>query len=70
MRKGPNGERRSGDVVQRAHQVFQIAIGEAKDNVPTRKRKSGIAGATARASVLSAERRKEIAHKAASARWR
>jgi hypothetical protein len=69
MPKGPNGEQRPADVAQCAHKVFQIAIGEAEDKGPSRRRKSGLAGAAARAKTLSGERRSQIAKKAAAARW-
>ena len=69
MSRGPNGEKRSGDVAQVAHRVFQIAIGEEEDRYPSGKRKSGLAGAKARKERLSSARRSEIAKKAAAARW-
>ena len=40
---GPNGERRRGDVVQRAVQVARIATGEAAEELPEpRSRKGGV----------------------------
>lgn len=69
MRRGPNGERRPGDMAQVAHRVFQIAIGEAKDEKPSGRRKSGLAGAKARKKSLTASERSAIAKKAAAARW-
>gem|GEM_PF-5201106 len=52
--------------------VAKIATGEAVDEVkqavPGRKR-SGKAGAAARAKKLTAEERRAIAKKAAAARW-
>jgi hypothetical protein len=68
MRRGPNGERRTGDVAQVAYRVFQIAIGEEKDQKSGRRR-SGLAGAKARKNSLSASKRSAIAKKAAAVRW-
>lgn len=67
--KGPQGQRRSGDVAQVAHQVFAIAIGEEKDPKPSGRRESGLAGSKARRDSLSASKRSAIARKAAAARW-
>lgn len=51
--------------------VARIATSEVEDTSYTSKnrRKSGVAGAKARKEILSAERRSEIATKAATARW-
>ncbi len=71
MSRGPNGEKkRSGDVAQVAHRVFQIATGDAEDRIPSGKRNSGLAGAKARHENLDAAKRSEIARNAANARWR
>ena len=72
MPRGPNSEKRPADVVGCAIRVAQIATGEV---VELTKRKSGRvrsgkAGAKARAEKLTAEKRREIAKKAAVARWR
>jgi len=69
MRRGPNGERRSGDVAQVARRVFQIAIGEEKEEMPSGRRRSGLAGAQARKASLTREERRAVAKKAAAARW-
>lgn len=69
MPKGPNGQKRPADLAQRMHRVFQIAIGEEHDNLPSGRRKSGLAGSAARAKALTSKRRKAIAKKAAAARW-
>jgi hypothetical protein len=72
MPKGPNGERRPGDVIGCAVTVGRIATGDVEE-IPAIKSgrvKSGKAGAEARASKLSPERRTEVARKAADARWR
>jgi len=67
------------DTNQRAVMIAQIATGEVeqpKDETDLIKlaasamgRKGGLKGGIARASNLSAKRRKEIATKAANARW-
>lgn len=69
MRRGPNGERRTGDAAQVAYRVFQIAIGEERDEKKSGRRRSGLAGAKARKNSLSASKRSAIAKKAAAARW-
>ncbi len=71
MPKGPKGERRPADTIGCAVMVAKIATGEIEDTqsqVPGRI-KSGKAGAAARAESLTAEERREIAKKAAAARW-
>jgi hypothetical protein len=72
MPKGPNGEKRPADVNACAVMVAKIATGEVEDERPRipGRRKSGIAGGSARAESLTKERRSEIARKAANARWR
>ena len=71
MSKGPRGEKRPADVVGAAVKVAKIATGEIEDEryVAPGRKKSGRAGATARAEHLSANERKEIAKKAAKSRW-
>ncbi len=72
--------KRPGDVNQLAKLIVDIATGEAKDawvDPGTGKnlaavelgRLGGIKGGRARANKLSPEQRKEIAQKAAAARW-
>ena len=73
MPKGPNGEKRPGDVIGAAIMVARIATGEEQDN-PTAPDKAhhsagGKKGGAARASSLSPERRAEIARAAAAKRW-
>lgn len=70
MPKGPNGERRPGDVIGCATMVARIATGEIPDSKKSGRVKSGRAGAAARKSNLSAQQRKEIAQKASAARWK
>lgn len=71
MPKGPRGENRPADLIGCAVQVARIATGEADDDRYTAsgRVRSGQAGAAARGRVLSAERRSEIAKKAAAERW-
>lgn len=68
--------KRPRDLNQLAKLVVDIASGEAEDTVseskrnPNRKgRAGGIKGGRARAKSLSADKRSEIAKKAAKTRW-
>jgi hypothetical protein len=67
--------KRPRDPVQLAKQVFDIAIGETEDTVselkrhPSNRRVGGVSGGTARAKRLTPAERREIAIKAAKARW-
>lgn len=67
--------KRPRDTNQLAKLIVDIATGESSDNVPASSpmaelgRSGGLAGGTARAKKLSPERRREIAQKAAAARW-
>ena len=73
MPKGPDGQKRPGDVIGAAVMVARIATGEVEDNAtPADKAhhsRGGKKGGAARAKTLTAERRSEIARKAASKRW-
>jgi hypothetical protein len=68
--------KRPRDPVQLAKQVFDIAIGEAEDTIseskrhPSKKQASGKKGGPARARSLTADQRRQIAMKAAQARWK
>ena len=71
MPKGPKGQRRPADAVGCAVTVAKIATGEIEE-VLTEKSgriRSGKAGGAARAQALTKEERREIAKKAAVARW-
>ena len=73
MPKGPNGQRRPGDVIGAAIMVAKIATGEVEDN-PTAPDKAhhsagGKKGGAARAASMTPERRAEIAKRAAQMRW-
>jgi hypothetical protein len=75
MPRGPKGEKRPADANQRAVMIGRIAIGEIEDKVPDDGKNAaavalGRMGGKARAEGLSARKRKEIAKKAAKARWR
>jgi hypothetical protein len=75
MPRGPRGERRPAEVIGAAVMVAKVAIGEIAD-VTTEDGKNAAAvalgrkGGQARAKSMTAKRRKEIAEKAAKARWR
>jgi hypothetical protein len=71
MPRGPKGEKRPADVIGAAIMVARIATGEIDDpkgQSPNRA-KGGKVGGPARAKALSPRKRKEIAKKAAAARW-
>lgn len=75
MPRGPKGEKRPADVIGAAVKVMRIAVGEDSDTAPADgKNKAaqelGRIGGAARAKSMTAKRRKEIAKKAASARWK
>lgn len=72
MPKGPQGQKRPGDVVGAAVHVAKIATGEIEETTHSQpaKRKEGIAGGRARATALTPERRSETVRQAATARWR
>ena len=73
MPKGPNGQKRPGDVIGAAVMVAKIATGEIEDNetAPDKVHHSagGKKGGAARALSLSASARTESAKKAAARRW-
>jgi hypothetical protein len=75
MPKGPRGEKRPADVIGNAVKVMRIATGEESEELETDRAKIAAAelgsrGGTARASKLSPKQRREIAQKAAQARWK
>lgn len=75
MPRGPKGEKRPADAIGNAVMIAKIATGEIED-ITTEDGKNAAAvalgrmGGKARAEGMSAKRRKEIARKAAEARWR
>jgi hypothetical protein len=75
MPRGPKGEKRPADVIGAAVMIGRIATGEI-DDITTEDGKNAAAvalgrmGGKKRAENMTAKRRKEIAKKAAKARWR
>jgi hypothetical protein len=75
MPKGPRGEKRPADVIGNAVKVMRVATGEETEELETDRAKSAAAelgsrGGKVRAARMSPERRREIARKAAKARWK
>lgn len=75
MPKGPKGEKRPGDVIGNAIKIARIATGEEEETLTENgKDKAAVSlgkrGGMARAESLSKKERKEIAKKAAAARWK
>jgi hypothetical protein len=75
MPKTPTGHKRPADVIANAVTVMKIATGEIEESGTTEDGKSkaavelGRKGGKARAESLSSTRRRQIAKKAARARW-
>ncbi len=71
MPKGPQGQKRPGDVIGCAVKVARIATGEIEEELGSKEyaRKGGLIGGKARADKLTPKQRKLIAQKAAKARW-
>jgi hypothetical protein len=75
MPKGPKGQKRPADVIGNAVKVMRIATGEEQEDFPADDGKDkaaqslGQRGGKARAKALTAQRRSEIARKAARGRW-
>jgi hypothetical protein len=79
MAKGPKGEKRKADVIGNAVLVMRIATGQVKETDPAAGKNpaavalgklGGAKGGKARASSLSSSERREIASRAAKARWK
>lgn len=75
MPRGPKGEKRPADVIGNAVKVMRIATGEEAEDIPNdgkdpAAKALGAKGGKARAEKMSAERRAEIARKAAAKRWK
>ena len=73
MPKGPRGEKRPADLIGAAVKVMRIATGEEHDEreaASSAAAQLGKLGGAARARSLTAERRGEIAKKAAAERWK
>lgn len=72
MPKGPKGQKRPADVIGAAIMVARIATGEEEETekkATSAAAELGSKGGKARAKNMSAERRSEIAKKAAAKRW-
>jgi hypothetical protein len=72
MPRGPRGEKRPADVIGAAVKVMRIATGEETEEPDSAKSAAaelGSRGGKARAAGMTAERRAEIARKAAAKRW-
>lgn len=67
MPKGPQGQKRPADVIGNAIKIARIATGEEEEDHEAPRK--GRAGGEARAKSLSADRRSQIARKAAVERW-
>lgn len=75
MPKGPQGQKRPGDVIGNAIKIAKIATGEeeevsSEDGKDKAAQSLGRKGGNARASKLSKKKRVEIAKKAATTRWK
>lgn len=73
MPRGPRGEKRPADVIGNAVKVMRIATGEETeeiDHIKSAAAELGSRGGKARAASMSPARRKEIAQRAASRRWK
>ena len=75
MSKGPQGQKRPGDVIGAAVMVGRIATGEvddapADDGKDPAAKALGAKGGVARAKSIAPERRTEIAKQAAAKRWK
>ena len=74
--KGPKGQKRPRDPNVLGKLIVDISVGEVEDLVPEGPPKNeaaaelGRKGGKARAEGMSAERRAEIARKAATSRWK
>jgi hypothetical protein len=74
MPRGPKGERRPRDVIGNAVHVQRIATGQIEDKITDDGKNAaavalGRMGGKARAESLTDAKRKQIARKAAKARW-
>jgi len=70
MPKGPKGQKRPADVISNAVKVMRIATGEEEEeSTDAAALARGKTGGSVRAAKLSPRKRKEIAKKAAEARW-
>jgi hypothetical protein len=75
MPRGPKGEKRPADVIGNAVHVMRVLTGEIEETIPNdgkdpAAKALGKKGGAARAKAMTAERRAEIAKKAAEKRWK
>ncbi len=75
MAKTPKGHKRPADVISNAVHVMKIATGEINEGLTDDGKSKaavelGRKGGIARAEKLPAKKRREIALRAASARWK
>ena len=75
MPTGPKGQKRPADAIGNAVMIGRIATGEIEDTTTDDGKNAaavalGRMGGKARAAGMTAKRRKEIAKKAAKARWK
>jgi hypothetical protein len=71
MPKGPQGQKRTADLIGNAVHIMRLATDEITEELkePSGKVRSGKAGAKVRAEKLSQGERTAIAKKAAARRW-
>lgn len=71
MPQGPEGQKRPADVIGNAVHIAKIATGEEQETSLKQpaKRNSGLAGAKARQEKTTEDQRRQIAERAAAARW-
>jgi len=71
MPTGPQGQKRSADVIGCAVQVARISVGDVNEELvpPSGKVRSGQAGAFARQQNTTVEERAAIARQGAAIRW-
>ena len=68
MPRGPNGEKRPGNVVGCAVMVAKIATSEIEEDLPAH-RNIKVKGGKARADGMTSEERSGLSRTAARARW-
>ena len=74
MPRGPQGQKRPVDVIGNAVHVMKIATGEIEETLMADGKNAaavalGRKGGAARAAALSKKQRRQIAQRAATARW-
>ena len=74
MPKGPKGQKRPANVVGNAVHIMKITTGEIEETLTDDGKSKaaverGRKGGSARAKSLSAQKRREIAKRAAKTRW-